>query len=242
MGTGKRIHWLEPIQEQPRLRMLCIVNYRLPDSDYRIAFAARSADWAVDFASPEAPVGCKADSQWIPLDLSEGARLRELMTLVVLFKVLASKRHRYSVVHFFSSKVAVVGPLVACLARIPCIVTITGFGRIVVERRLRYRLLRRPYLAAVGIAMKLSRAVLFQNRADLNWSGARWPHLQSKFHYVGSATTSIPQRETPPSPPIRVVHVARLLRSKGRSLRRAGAVPESHRVVPDEVLVFECGR
>lgn len=209
-----------------RCRLVCVVNYRLPPHDYRIHYAALSEVCDVEFALPERP---DADVVWHRVDFGEGLRLREAAALVQLVRLLASLRGSGAVVHFFSSKLVAVGPLLARLLGVPSIVTVTGFGRTFSDRRLRYRVLRAPYRALFRLSAMSARLILFQNTADLGATTAWLPALSSKMHYVGSATAAQPTgAPKPPPPPLRVLTVARLLESKGildvlEVARRAGS-------------------
>lgn len=198
---------------RPRVRMLCAVNYRLPPHDYRIHYAALSTRCAVEFALPEPPA---THVRWHRLELREGVRGRDIIAFATLGRLLASMRGTGTIAHFFSTKLVLVGPVLARLAGLRCMVTVTGFGRTFSDARLRYRLLQLPYRILFQLSASLADIVLFQNRGDLDAMRRRHPRLAPKFRFIGSATAARGSSGPKPStPPLRVLHVGRLLRSKG---------------------------
>lgn len=204
-----------------------VVNFPLPAGDYRVDYARMRAEHLrVMFVIPVTPAGIP-DDDVVLLPFGEGVQARDALTYFRLLAFLLRSRAHIDLVHFYSTKHILIGPLLAATARIPCVVTVTGFGRVFSSEGLRHRAARAVYWALFRMATRLSKRVLFQNTADLSTTVARLPRLAAKSHYVGSATASVaPQQRDRGSGALRVVHVARLLPSKGVEdfVRVAGAL------------------
>lgn len=194
---------------------MSVVNYALPENDYRVQYPRMRPDVRVIFGTPVRPPGVAPDD-YVELAFGEGVEWRDLLTFARLAAVLRRRRGEIDLVHFYSTKLVLFGPLIAALARVPSIIIVTGFGRLFSDDMSRYRLARRIYRGVFPIAMALSRAVLFQNRGDLEATVGRLPKLAHKMRYIGSATTAVtPGDRRVENERLWVVHVARLLPSKG---------------------------
>ena len=210
------------------LRILYIVNKRLPSADYRVAYGM-AAGRRVTFALPGRPEAVPPD-RYVRADFGEGFRLRDAAAACTLLWHLVRHRRRYDLVHFFSTKLVLAGPWLARLAGLRCLVTVTGLGRVFTDNALHLRVLRGPYLLLLRGALALAERVLLQNQGDMAWIGARFPARAGKLRYVGSAVTEPAPTERSFEGPLRVLLVARLLPSKGipdflsvaRALRHRG--------------------
>lgn len=111
-----------------RMRLLCVVNYRLPESDYRVRYAELSDVCDVFLALPVQPHAFSPD-RFVEVGFGEGVEWRDLNHFMHLAIVLFQRRHRLDCVHFFSTKLVLIGPMVARLAGIRSLVTVTGLGR-----------------------------------------------------------------------------------------------------------------
>lgn len=190
-----------------------MVNYALPESDYRVQYPRLRPGVHALFGTPVQPPGVP-DEDYVPLAFGEGVAARDALTFVQLWLALWRRRRTLDVVHFFSTKLVLLGPLVAAAARVPAIVTVTGFGRVFNDEG--HRVARVVYRLLLRVAARLSRLVLFQNRGDMEQALQWMPSLAPKAFYVGSATTAVePVEHDFDRPRLRVLHVARLLPSKG---------------------------
>jgi glycosyltransferase involved in cell wall biosynthesis len=196
-------------------KVLCVVNKQLPDNDYRINFRRHSRQVEIAFGLPGRP-RCLAQHEYVSLGFSEGFGLRDITCFGALLLHLWKNRRNYALVHFFSTKLQLFGPLVAALAGVPSISTITGFGRTFNRNELRYRLLRPVYLGLARLSLNFSKAWYFQNRGDMQYLARRFPSLSSKMHWVGSGVDAdaVNRKDFQQSPLI-VLMVARLMPDKG---------------------------
>ncbi len=197
-----------------RMRLLCVVNYRLPESDYRVRYAELSDVCDVFLALPVQPHAFSPD-RFVEVGFGEGVEWRDLNHFMHLAIVLFQRRHRLDCVHFFSTKLVLIGPMVARLAGIRSLVTVTGLGRTFSNASLRYRLLRGPYHLLLATAIRLSRGALFQNYGDLETTREEFPWARSKCWFIGSGTQVGPAVARKATLPLRVLLVSRLLESKG---------------------------
>lgn len=188
------------------------MNYRLPASDYRVLYGARSSHVEVVFGLPERPVGLP-DDRYRAVRVGEGLSVRHLAGLLALGRLLRRERHQLAGAHFFSSQLFLAGPILARLAGVSCVITVTGFGRTVSEPR--YRFLRSVFWLAFRHALSYSRAVLFQNRHDHDMTAKRYPKLAHKFRYFPSAVEFPAHERSFHSQPLGILLVARLSEGKG---------------------------
>jgi glycosyltransferase involved in cell wall biosynthesis len=198
------------------MRLLVIVNKVLPPSDYRLAHArlSRVCNDMV-FGLPDAPVDLEP-GHYVRMGFAESISVADAGHFVSLFRYLRRERKHLSAVHFYSTKLTLLGPLIARLAGVPSLVTVAGFGRVFNSNAPRYRVLRPLYLLLARLATALARAVLFQNRGDLRFFIERLPSTKTKCRYVGSGVdANLFTQRTFRAPRLRVVMVGRLLPTKG---------------------------
>jgi glycosyltransferase involved in cell wall biosynthesis len=150
------------------------------------------------------------------MGVGEGLQFSYVKEFGRLFQYLCTHRSEIDFVHYFSTLLVLFGPLLARLAGVRCIVTITGFGRVFTSEAWKYRLLRPIYFALLAMVIRLTERILAQNHSDYQSLIERFPKLSSKFVYIGSAV-SIPVVDQKDffQPKIRVLLVARLLPDKG---------------------------
>lgn len=198
-----------------RVEVLYVVNKTLPVTDYRLAFGRLSRVARVTYGLPTPVPGLPAE-RYLRVDLREGAGPRDGLPLLRLLAYLRRNRRRLALVHFFSTKLVLFGPLLASLAGVRSVVTVTGLGRTFSAPGPAYAALRRVYLRLAGGALRRSEAFLFQNRGDLRWMAERFPRYAGKMSYIGSAV-SVPatgERDYGAAP-LGVLLVTRLFPAKG---------------------------
>jgi glycosyltransferase involved in cell wall biosynthesis len=198
-----------------RLEVLYVVNKTLPVTDYRLAFGRLSQVARVTYGLPD-PVPGLEPGRYLRVDLREGAGPRDGLPLLRLLTYLRRNRRRLALVHFFSTKLVLFGPLLASLAGVRSLVTVTGLGRTFSAPGPAYAALRRVYLFLVEGALRRSEAFLFQNRGDLRWMAERFPRYAGKMSYIGSAV-SVPEtgERDYQATPLGVLLVTRLFPAKG---------------------------
>ncbi len=195
--------------------LLFVANKRVPPGDYRVQYALQCGAWRVRLGMPGRPEGLPPE-QFEPMGFGEGIGIGDIPAFWRLFRHLRRNRRRVLFVQFFSTKLTLLGPLVAKLAGVRSLATVTGFGRVFNDRRRRYRALRPLYRAMLRLSALCCARVLFQNRSDLD-QATRWmPRIARRFAYVGSGVAGrvVPRRDDRERP-LRVLMVARLLPSKG---------------------------
>jgi glycosyltransferase involved in cell wall biosynthesis len=200
---------------QATLRVLYVANKTLPPSDYRMAFGRESRRAEVTYGLP-APVDGIPAGRFVRVDLREGMGARDLLPLLRLFAYLRRNRRTLDLAHFYSTKLVLVGPLLARLAGVRSLVTVTGLGRTFSEPGAAYALLRRVYLRLARASLGRSEAFLFQNSGDLRWLAERIPEHAAKMSYIGSAV-SVPDTGDRDygAEPLGVLLVTRMMAAKG---------------------------
>lgn len=200
------------------LRLLCVVNKQLPDSDYRLAHDRMSGQVEAVFAMPGRPEGLDPH-RWVRLPVGEGMALSDVSAVWRLHRYLRRHRDQFDLVHFYSTKLILVGPPLARLAGLPSAITVTGLGRTFDDRRLRYRILRVVYRMLMSQAVRSAELTLFQNRGHLSLFQEWFPKHRHRFQLIGSATavTSASARalRSYEDRPLQALCVARLLPTKG---------------------------
>jgi glycosyltransferase involved in cell wall biosynthesis len=197
------------------LRILFVSNKKLPSNDHRLAYSKLSKICSIIYALPEKPEMLD-ENYYVKMGFGEGFRLSYIFHFLVLFGFLIKNRKKFDLVHFSSTNLILLGPILSWFARKPSIITITGFGRTFSTHKFKFRLLRFLYMFFLRISLHCVRRALFQNHYDLDWLTKRFPSLSYKFKYVGSAVSMpIITQKNFYSHKLRVLHVARLLPSKG---------------------------
>ena len=197
------------------VRVFNVINQTPPQNDYRILYARRSQVANVVFGLPGRPLTIQ-DSAFVHMGFSEGIGIADLAHFLRLLRYLWRHRTEYQMVHFFTTKLHLFGPLCARICGLPSIVTITGFGRTFNRSDLRYRLIRPVYVNLMRFSMYLAKAALFQNRGDMDWLSERLPGLKHKMFFIGSGADADVVNEKPfHDKPLYVLMVARLMPDKG---------------------------
>jgi len=197
------------------MRILNVVNKRLPEGDYRLVFSKTSEFAQVTYGLPGQPESVR-DADYVFMNFREGLGFKDVIAFVSLFLHLRKNRKRYDLVHFFSTKLQLFGPLCARLAGVRSITTITGFGRTFNRESLACRGLRRPYLWLLKSSARTSVVTLFQNIGDMQWLAKRLPDIAPKLAWVGSGVDcEVVRKKCFAEGPLKVLFVARLMQDKG---------------------------
>jgi glycosyltransferase involved in cell wall biosynthesis len=167
-------------------RLLYVGNYKYPANDYRVIYGKSCRSCDVTYGLPAKPDGVD-DSRYVHLDFGEGVPPKDLYNFARLWLLLWRHRTDFDLVHFYSTKLVLLGPLMAWTVGLPSLITVTGFGRSFSEHSAGYRVLRRLYLLLLRASMTRCRQVLFQNRDDLESARQAFPRHREKLAYIGSA-------------------------------------------------------
>jgi len=198
-----------------RLSILFTANKALPDNDHRLVYGELSRVCSMTYALPGKP-DTVDPAAYIKLDIGEGLRLRYFFHLMLLAARLLPKRRLFDVWSHSSTLPILIGPLVSTLIRVPSVITLTGFGRLFTSNGFRNRILRPLYMGLLGLSIRLSRRVLFQNHGYLADLADRFPSQSHKFHYTGSAVSMPVFGEKDFSAPtLKVFLASRLMPDKG---------------------------
>lgn len=206
-------------------RLMFVVNNPAFFMSHRVpvALAAQQAGYDVHVATMDGPA--VADIQAlgmthhaIPMTRSGKHPLQELGTLLALLRLF--RRVRPDVVHLVTIKPVLYGGIAARLARVPGMVAaISGLGFVFLSNSLKMRLVRavvaRLYRLALGHP---NSRVIFQNANDrdlLKSLGAVRDEQVVMIRGAGVDLDAYRASPEPPSPPVVVTMVARLLRDKG---------------------------
>ncbi|MCW3154644.1 glycosyltransferase family 4 protein [Achromobacter spanius] len=206
-------------------RLMFVVNNPAFFMSHRVpvALAAQQAGYDVHVATMDGPA--VADIQAlgmthhaIPMTRSGKHPLQELGTLLALLRLF--RRMRPDVVHLVTIKPVLYGGIAARLARVPGMVAaISGLGFVFLSNSLKMRLVRavvaRLYRLALGHP---NSRVIFQNANDrdlLKSLGAVRDEQVVMIRGAGVDLDAYRASPEPPSPPVVVTMVARLLRDKG---------------------------
>lgn len=208
----------EPQTARRKLWLVSVCNEQLPSNDYRVRYPQFTELVRSTFILPRCPRGT-AEEDFLKIPFGEGVEWADLRNLWQLFAYLRAHSRDCDIVHFFSTKLTLFGPLVSALAGVPSLVTVTGYGRTFNRRGLRYALLRPLYLGLFRLATRATRGVLFQNHGDLEWLRQKLPGWAHKFHWIGSAVDCpLVEDKDFENGPLRVLLVARLMQDKGIDL------------------------
>ncbi|HEX2975635.1 MAG TPA: glycosyltransferase [Bacteroidales bacterium] len=156
------------------------------------------------------------DSSYIYMGFEEGWRWTYLLELFRLYKCLRTRRRKLYLVHFYSTNLILFGPIVAYLAGVPSIVTVTGFGRVFNNPAFPYKGMQILYWFLMKLSIRLSQYSLFQNHADMKFIEERYPGQASKLIFIGSAV-DFPEIKDKDffAPKLRVLLIARVMPDKG---------------------------
>lgn len=197
------------------IKVLYVVNKKLPAGDYRLRYNEHSQVCTIIYALPCKPEILHEHS-YVQIRFEEGFRLRYIIEFGRLLSYLVHHKREFALVHFFSTNLILLGPIIAAIAGVPSCITVTGLGRTFTSRSLRFQALRPIYMLFMTIAVHLVRGVLFQNYADLDVFKRRFPWSASKFFYVGSAVSMISvQGKCFSDRCLRIILIARLMPDKG---------------------------
>lgn len=200
-----------------KLWLVSVCNEQLPTNDYRVRYSDFSDLARSTFILPRCPRGTP-EEDFLKIPFGEGIEWADLGNLWQLYSYLRAHARECDVVHFFSTKLTLFGPLVAAMAGVPSIVTVTGYGRTFNRQGLLYTLLRPLYLGLFRLATRATRAVLFQNYGDMEWLQEKLPGYAAKFGWIGSAVDCPLVEDKDFNGPLRILLVARLMQDKGIDL------------------------
>lgn len=206
-------------------RLMFVVNNPAFFMSHRVplAQAAQRAGYDVHVATMDGPA--VADIQAlgmthhaIPMTRSGKHPLQELGTLLALVRLF--RRVRPDVVHLVTIKPVLYGGIAARLARVPGMVAaISGLGFVFLSDSLKMRLVRAVVARLYRIALGHPNSrVIFQNANDrdlLKSLGAVRDAQVVMIRGAGVDLDAYRALPEPPSPPVVVTMVARLLRDKG---------------------------
>lgn len=193
-----------------KLRILQIVNKALPKHDYRLALSNIDA-LDVSYVMPANPDEYPCH-KLIRINLFGGfSLLKEISVFFRLILVLA--KGRFEIIHWYSSKYYLLGPLVASLfCRSKHIITINGFGRVFVEPK--FAFLRPFFLYLLKHSLGKSVFGKVQNKDDFCFLARLiGPNTKIRLVYSGLEDTYSLTRK--PSTKLRILNISRLLKSKG---------------------------
>ncbi len=206
-------------------RLMFVVNNPAFFMSHRVpvALAAQQAGYDVHVATMDGPAVAEIQAlgmthHAIPMTRSGKHPLQELNTLRALVRLF--RRVRPDVVHLVTIKPVLYGGIAARLARVPGMVAaISGLGFVFLSNSLKMRLVRavvaRLYRVALGHP---NSRVIFQNANDrdlLKSLGAVRDEQVVMIRGAGVDLDAYRATPEPPSPPVVVTMVARLLRDKG---------------------------
>lgn len=126
------------------------------------------------------------ENQFLRFNFKEGVRWSDIWCFLKLFVYLWKNKSKIEYVHYFSTKLILIGPVLARIAGVQSISTVTGFGRTFINNRLIYTPLRKLYMFLLAVSLYCQRALLFQNHGDLQLLKNRFPSARCRFVYVGS--------------------------------------------------------
>jgi glycosyltransferase involved in cell wall biosynthesis len=211
MSAGRRLMF---VVNNPAFFM----SHRVP-----VALAAQRAGYDVHVATMDGPA--VADIQAlgmthhaIPMTRSGKHPLQELGTLLALVRLF--RRVRPDVVHLVTIKPVLYGGIAARLARVRGMVAaISGLGFVFLSNSLKMRLVRSVVARLYRIALGHPNSrVIFQNANDrdlLKSLGAVRDEQVVMIRGAGVDLDAYRALPEPPTPPVVVTMVARLLRDKG---------------------------
>jgi len=170
---------------------------------------------SIIYGLPEKPPSID-DDYFVQMSFGEGFRLRYLFSLLELWVYLRKNHHKIDLVHYYSSLLILFGPVIAWLAGVPSVVTVTGLGRIFSSKAQAYQVFQPIYFILFRMSTRFARRVLFQNRGDLAILAIRFPNTALKFAFVGSGVSMpIVDEKSFIVPCLNVLLVVRIMPEKG---------------------------
>ena len=207
-----------PLSESRTFRLLYVSNKggtSAGESDYRLMYPRVSKLCSIVYALPEKPLSV-GNEHYVQMHFGEGFRLSYLFEFLKLGMYLHENRYKIDFVHFYSTLLILFGPIVARVASVTSIITITGLGRVFSNTNLVYKVLQRAYLLLFGIVVHITSRVLFQNHSDFTFLAKKFPNAAHKFIYIGSGTSlPIVRSKNFTMPRLKVLLVARIMVEKG---------------------------
>ncbi len=198
-----------------RIRVLIVVNKTLGGGDYRLEYARRSQIASVTFAMPGHPAGIDP-ARIVAIPFGEGLSLADVKGVWRLYRHLRDRNAEYDIVHFFSTKLQLIGPVLAHHFGLTSVVTVTGLGRAFNRSGMVHAGFRRVYLRMLRVAQEQSAQILFQNGGDRAVLESRLPTIGTKAVLVGSAVVApVVATKDFATGPLRILVVGRLMRDKG---------------------------
>lgn len=211
MSAGRRLMF---VVNNPAFFM----SHRVP-----VALAAQRAGYDVHVATMDGPAVAEIQAlgmthHAIPMTRSGKHPLQELGTLLALVRLF--RRVRPDVVHLVTIKPVLYGGIAARLARVRGMVAaISGLGFVFLSNSLKMRLVRSVVARLYRIALGHPNSrVIFQNANDrdlLKSLGAVRDEQVVMIRGAGVDLDAYRALPEPPTPPVVVTMVARLLRDKG---------------------------
>jgi glycosyltransferase involved in cell wall biosynthesis len=197
------------------MRILYVANKTLPRNDYRLLYSDMRPEHTIIYALPK-PIKGGEDKPFFKVGFTEGVRYTDIFSFIKLLVYLLANRRRLDLVHFYSTKLILFGPLVTALVGMPSIITITGLGRTFSGTSLRHRALQSIYGSIMRLAIRNSSFVLFQNHGDMARFAQMYAAHVRKFRYIGSAVSMpIARHKDFDTPQLTVLLVTRIMPEKG---------------------------
>lgn len=204
--------------ESRKLRLLYVSNKggsSAGSSDYRLLYPRASKICSVVYALPERPQDVD-DEHFIKMHFGEGVKPSYFFEFLKLRTYLRDNRGGIDFVHFYSTLLILFGPIIARVAGVPSIITLTGLGRVFSNKTLVHKVFQGLYLLLFRIAAGVTSRVLFQNHGDLTFLASKFPNVAHKFIYIGSGTSLPVVRIKDFSiPRLKILLVTRILAEKG---------------------------
>jgi glycosyltransferase involved in cell wall biosynthesis len=193
-----------------------VANKILPGSDYRVQFSQFQEQIQCTYLLPGKPEQMP-EQHYRKLSVFEGVGLHDFLWPFVLWYRLLLNRKQVDSAVFFSTKLILIGPLLARLAGVESIITVTGRGRVFASENWLMRTLRVLYLSLFRLSAYSAKRVMFQNRGDLGWFQENFPQLSDKAYMIGSAINFPVKKRTATifRGKLKILCVARIMPQKG---------------------------
>lgn len=197
------------------IKILHVLNKKIPQGDYRLQYEQYSEVGESFFAMPEQPAGFP-EEKYICFKFEEGFKCRYLIEFLRFVRFLRHRRSEFDVIHYYSTNLVLLGPVIAKLAKIPSVFTVTGLGRVFTSAELNYKLLRPLYNFLMRISVQIAEGVFFQNQMGLAAFQRQYAAYARKMVYVGSGIDfPVLDQKDFEKAPLEVLLITRLLPDKG---------------------------